>query len=122
MDIMVDGRSSCFPNQCLNGGYCLESGDSFICQCLQGFTGALCETETSTLYPDCPRYPCPSDVSEYSYPDWNDNTCTQYYLCRRGNLSKVSCRGSNRFNVATLECMDPNSDTYVDCRANIFSK
>lgn len=35
--------SPCERYQCLNGGTCIESGDSFVCNCPIEFTGTFCE-------------------------------------------------------------------------------
>lgn len=35
----------CFSNPCFNGGVCEETGDDFICSCVQGFRGPTCQGE-----------------------------------------------------------------------------
>ena len=44
---------TCEPNLCQNSGSCVASGDGFVCNCTDGFTGTLCQ---STNY--CASSPC----------------------------------------------------------------
>ena len=46
--------TSCSSFPCLNGGTCVETGSSFICQCPFGYTGALCGVQTLS----CSSSPC----------------------------------------------------------------
>ncbi|PFX15856.1 Sushi, von Willebrand factor type A, EGF and pentraxin domain-containing protein 1 [Stylophora pistillata] len=39
-----EGISGCAQNPCHHGGTCTNEGDKYKCTCLQGFTGAHCET------------------------------------------------------------------------------
>ena len=34
----------CHPNECLNGGVCVDGVNSFRCDCKHGFTGDICNT------------------------------------------------------------------------------
>jgi hypothetical protein len=34
----------CSPNPCQNNGICTATGTSFVCACLDGFSGQRCET------------------------------------------------------------------------------
>ena len=34
----------CHPNECLNGGVCVDGVNSFKCDCKHGFTGDICNT------------------------------------------------------------------------------
>ena len=34
----------CEGNPCDNGGHCRDDVDSYTCQCVDGYTGANCET------------------------------------------------------------------------------
>ena len=33
----------CIPNPCLNGGTCSKEGDSYLCQCAEGWNGKNCD-------------------------------------------------------------------------------
>ena len=35
--------SVCFPEPCKNGATCVDSFDSYICQCVAGYVGDDCE-------------------------------------------------------------------------------
>ena len=32
----------CSPNPCFNGGICSQNGNTFVCQCVNGYTGTTC--------------------------------------------------------------------------------
>ena len=36
--------TQCDIDQCQNGGICVKLGVSYMCNCLAGYTGTLCET------------------------------------------------------------------------------
>jgi len=36
--------TQCDIDQCQNGGTCVKLGVSYMCNCLAGYTGILCET------------------------------------------------------------------------------
>ncbi|XP_066271448.1 uncharacterized protein [Branchiostoma lanceolatum] len=44
----------CDPDPCQNGGVCTNSGDSFACECADGWEGPTCETDTD----ECASDPC----------------------------------------------------------------
>ena len=37
--------SKCLPNPCKNGATCLETGESYQCECPEHYNGAHCEGE-----------------------------------------------------------------------------
>ena len=48
------GSDPCAPNPCLHGGSCSAAGDQFTCQCVAGWEGPTCATDTD----DCAPNPC----------------------------------------------------------------
>ncbi|KAL4229394.1 hypothetical protein ACF0H5_012433 [Mactra antiquata] len=42
--VTISGSLKCKNIVCQNGGTCMERVDGFTCNCIQGFTGILCET------------------------------------------------------------------------------
>lgn len=39
-----------------------------------------------------PKYPCPDQITRVIiYPDWDDSSCTNYYVCLKGQLKKLKC-------------------------------
>ena len=36
---------TCQPNPCLNSGACMANGNSFQCQCPDGYSGEICDSE-----------------------------------------------------------------------------
>ncbi|XP_034035125.1 sushi, nidogen and EGF-like domain-containing protein 1 [Thalassophryne amazonica] len=72
-----------FPHQdcrslpCQNGGTCVNGGDSFVCDCTDGFKGRQCELSCQRL-----PHPCTRLYSETkSVPVWEDGVC--HYLYKR---------------------------------------
>ena len=47
--------SECRPNPCFNG-LCSETATGFICRCMPGFTGALCDIGNSMLAQNTDHY------------------------------------------------------------------
>ena len=43
IDYFFPVRTACTDTPCLNGGECTVSGDSFTCNCPEGYTGDTCE-------------------------------------------------------------------------------
>ena len=35
----------CAVNRCENGGKCIPTEDSFVCECIEGFFGSRCESK-----------------------------------------------------------------------------
>ena len=42
--------SECDINRCQNGGACRKLGVSYICECVEGFSGVLCQTGNELLH------------------------------------------------------------------------
>ena len=42
--------NDCFPNQCQNGGTCVNGNDSYTCSCSAGLTGVNCQTNINKRY------------------------------------------------------------------------
>ncbi|XP_023219824.1 protein crumbs-like [Centruroides sculpturatus] len=90
----------CSVNSCQNGGRCITG--SGICECLQGYTGPLCETEIN----ECLSNPCSTNrsikcndlVNDYHcecLPGWKGKNCDEYISecvsqpCLHGNCIDV---------------------------------
>lgn len=41
---LLQDINECASSPCENGGYCHDGINSFTCNCVNGFTGTLCET------------------------------------------------------------------------------
>lgn len=41
----VTGKNNCTPNQCQNGGTCVDLGSSYQCDCVVGYDGVNCEVQ-----------------------------------------------------------------------------
>ncbi|CAL1535069.1 unnamed protein product, partial [Lymnaea stagnalis] len=52
---LIDERSACYKNPCLNGGKCLIKNtlSNFTCKCMIGYRGPLCAQEDH-----CASMPC----------------------------------------------------------------
>ncbi|XP_072540201.1 sushi, nidogen and EGF-like domain-containing protein 1 isoform X2 [Salminus brasiliensis] len=73
----TESQRDCRANPCQNGGTCVESSDTFSCDCLAGFKGRQCE-----LYCQRIPHPCTRLYSETkSVPVWEDGVC--HYLYKR---------------------------------------
>ena len=44
----------CESSPCRNGGVCLDRTNAFLCECLAGHTGTVCESELN----ECNSSPC----------------------------------------------------------------
>ena len=56
--VLVDICSSAAVSLCQNGGTCLNRGNSFSCQCTDGWTGPQCDQSKTCLSPSLNlRYP-----------------------------------------------------------------
>ena len=44
----------CESSPCRNGGVCLDRTNAFLCECLAGHTGTVCESELN----ECDSSPC----------------------------------------------------------------
>ena len=42
--------NECDINECQNGGLCKKLGVSYICECVNGFSGLLCQTGNMLFY------------------------------------------------------------------------
>ncbi|KAK2162840.1 hypothetical protein NP493_1501g01086 [Ridgeia piscesae] len=52
--IAVDDVDYCENIQCKNGASCTETTNSYVCECVAGFTGDMCETDVD----ECASNPC----------------------------------------------------------------
>ncbi|XP_072035202.1 uncharacterized protein [Amphiura filiformis] len=84
----------CLPSPCLNRGTCEQSGNTYICNCMEGYSGPRCETD-----------PCSSD------PCTNGATCTLVEdgiecQCAQGFVGEL-CETSTDVNeCASLPCLN----------------
>lgn len=57
MDAGMDSTvvvNNCESNPCQNGGSCFDNGTTFVCTCVAGFSGTMCETNVD----ECAVAPC----------------------------------------------------------------
>ena len=52
LSVCISGINECINNPCLNGGTCIDDMNTFVCDCLSGYIGPLCEVSTS-MYCHC---------------------------------------------------------------------
>ncbi|XP_060723740.1 sushi, nidogen and EGF-like domain-containing protein 1 isoform X1 [Tachysurus vachellii] len=72
-----ESQHDCRTQPCQNGGTCIQSGDTFSCECATSFKGRQCE-----LYCQRVKHPCTRLYSETkSVPVWEDGVC--HYLYKR---------------------------------------
>ncbi|KAF3832511.1 hypothetical protein F7725_026176 [Dissostichus mawsoni] len=63
----------CSSNPCLNGAECVDLVNSYLCQCLDGFSGPNC-ADSSSLSGNCMSFPC--DNGGTCQEGVNGYTCT----------------------------------------------
>ena len=73
---MCNSSSSCQSSPCFNGGSCIESGSSFVCECASGYSGSLCGSSVDP----CAGSVCPAGSTCQSSADGLTFTC----LCPLG--------------------------------------
>ncbi|XP_055363642.1 sushi, nidogen and EGF-like domain-containing protein 1 isoform X2 [Betta splendens] len=70
-------QQDCGTLSCQNGGMCVSDGDSFLCDCTEGFKGRQCELLCQRV-----PHPCTRLYSETkSVPVWEGGVC--HYLYKR---------------------------------------
>ena len=135
MFIVVD---VCEPNPCQNSGSCIPSGDSFVCNCTEGFTGVLCQ---SINY--CASNPCQNggscvnglgthlcfcrqdfagqfceisvgDIVDHCDP--NNRTCSSFSVIRRDDGDRVNTPLSSVEYCRSIRAYCPDgSCSYCQC-------
>ncbi|KRX99087.1 Cadherin EGF LAG seven-pass G-type receptor 3 [Trichinella pseudospiralis] len=122
----------CTLHPCLNGGTCNEQWNSYVCQCVENFTGRNCEHRLSTIGGRCPKGwwgnstcgPCNCDTTK-GY----DANCDKYTgICKCTDKTyfddeKKQCTPCNCFYPAGALNMSCNSETgQCHCRGNAVGK
>uniref|UniRef100_A0A8C6ULA4 Neurogenic locus notch homolog protein 1 n=1 Tax=Neogobius melanostomus TaxID=47308 RepID=A0A8C6ULA4_9GOBI len=115
----------CNPSPCLNGGTCLQKGDtSYECSCVPGFTGKNCNINID----DCPDHECQNGgtcvdgVNTYNCqckPEFTGQLCTDDVdECQ---LMPNACQngGTCHNTYGSFQCVCVNGWTGDDCSENI---
>ena len=78
----------CNPNPCENGGVCRDIGNHFECNCINGYTGKLCDLSACDLNP-CGEGICSETESGHDC----DCTMTTYYgdNCDFNSCTDIDC-------------------------------
>ena len=80
-DLYVD---VCESNPCLNSRVCIASGDSFVCNCTDGFAGEFCEIPT-----DIDDH-CEDDDDDEDECDISKKTCSSFSVVRMDEGDRVN--------------------------------
>ena len=97
----VVAQTPCASVPCQNGGTCTNSGQTFSCSCVAGFSGTLCQTNIN----DCASNPCV-----------NGNTCvdgTNSYLCQC-NGGNACINGGICLSTAVASSLGPSGYCYCN--------
>jgi hypothetical protein len=111
--------NACSNNPCYNGGNCLLNGNSFICQCPNGFSGNNCQQISQPSCLDSDTYNCPFYA--------NNNLCSGFLngisvrsLCPR------SCKCCNTYSLpqpqpVPIPIQEQCTDKYSNCVSLVAS-
>jgi len=84
---------------CTNSGVCVPANStSYICNCTPDYMGTRCETKKSSCASG-QKFPCPSDLVLFNYPNFDDTNCGSYYMCQYGTLTLMPCPATMKFNA-----------------------
>uniref|UniRef100_A0A8C4ZWE3 Sushi, von Willebrand factor type A, EGF and pentraxin domain-containing protein 1 n=1 Tax=Gadus morhua TaxID=8049 RepID=A0A8C4ZWE3_GADMO len=98
----------CFLNPCQNKGTCEEVGAGYVCTCMPGFTGSLCEAEVN----ECVSSPCLNEgvcdlAAAFSC------TCPMGYSGERCEVDVDECHSAPCLNGGS--CHDAVNDFRCQC-------
>ncbi|KAJ9597354.1 hypothetical protein L9F63_011794 [Diploptera punctata] len=99
---------SCYPNPCLNGGKCINSGLRRSCQCTSHFTGMFCALTLCDMQP-CAFGQCKLTPTSYACtcsPSYTGSNCEQKLRPCTDN----PCEGRG-------ECFEKGDTFYCRCHA-----
>uniref|UniRef100_A0A8C2X8M0 Sushi, von Willebrand factor type A, EGF and pentraxin domain-containing protein 1 n=1 Tax=Cyclopterus lumpus TaxID=8103 RepID=A0A8C2X8M0_CYCLU len=85
----------CFLNPCQNKGTCEEVGAGYVCTCMPGFTGSLCEAEVN----ECISSPCLNEG--VCVDEVNKFTCS----CAGGFTGEIKNGPGSRCELEINECL-----------------
>ena len=54
------------------------------------------------------RFPCPTDVAYYAYPDYDNAQCNTYFRCQHGQLTRQLCAPGTKFDSFASRCKTYN--------------
>ena len=108
---MCAPSSPCNPNPCNNNGVCNIDNDTFNCDCIDGYTGATCDTASETNY-SCSGSTCISGTSGSG--TYNSSNCNNMcgFSCNASNICISGSSGSGLY--------DTMDNCKSECESNIW--
>ncbi|XP_076452266.1 uncharacterized protein LOC143287910 [Babylonia areolata] len=94
----------CASYPCGPRGICVDLVNNYTCECYSGYSGINCEIVSGGACAGGQPFPCPADVTYFTYPDYDNADCDTFYTCRSGNLTRERCQSGFKYNSATLRC------------------
>ncbi|KAI0225819.1 hypothetical protein LSAT2_023452 [Lamellibrachia satsuma] len=122
----------CLSAPCQNGGACRDDVGSYMCDCLEGFSGVDCElgkitipmktsveqTAEPTIEPNrqAGSFKCPRNTGRYQNPA----DCTQFFRCVWNKVYRKQCSHGLYFDPSLQVCnwkMQVDPKYRANCRA-----
>ena len=98
---------ACESKSCLNSGVCIANGDSFVCNCTDGFTGEFCEIPTDR---------CEDDDDDEDKCDTSKKTCSSFSVVRMDEGDRVNTPLSSVEYCSSIRAYCPDgSCSYCQC-------
>ncbi|XP_065894203.1 uncharacterized protein [Dysidea avara] len=122
-DVIIYSRPSvCDPNPCMNNGTCADGINSFTCNCVDGFTGTNCETNTD----DCNPNPCVNNGTCIDGTNSFTCSCVDGFTGMDCSINIDDCNPNPCMNngtctdgVNSFMCNCVDGFTGMDCSINI---
>ncbi|KAL9957589.1 hypothetical protein ACROYT_G034508 [Oculina patagonica] len=107
----------CETLNCLNGK-CIQQGDQYSCQCLQGFSGKQCETDIN----ECLESPCFPGVECTNYPgSYSCGPCPVGFTGDGSRCEKI-VHPCEKLNCLNGKCIAQGDQYYCQCLQGFSGK